>query len=131
VSILRGVSTRDVLLVDDDPRFRAVARSLLPAWGFEVSGAAANGREALDTATRLRPSIVLLDIQMPDIDGFEVTRRLLATAPPPAVVLISTREAIDYGRRIGDSGALGFITKSRLSEDTLRALLRGALDVQR
>ena len=122
------MSARDVLLVDDDPRFRAVARSLLRAWGFEVAGEATSGREALDTASRLRPSIVLLDIQLHDLDGFDVTRRLLATPPAPAVVLISTREAIDYGRRIADSGALGFITKSRLSEDTLRALLPGAVE---
>jgi CheY-like chemotaxis protein len=124
------MSTREVLLVDDDPRFRAVARSLLPAWGFEVAGEAASGREALDTASRLQPSIVLLDIQLPDLDGFDVARRLLATTPAPAVILISTREAIDYGRRIGDSGALGFITKSLLSEDTLRSLLQGAVDGQ-
>jgi DNA-binding NarL/FixJ family response regulator len=123
-----SVSPREVLLVDDDPRFRAVARSLLRAWGFEVAGEAASAREALETASRLRPSIVLLDIQLPDLDGFDVTRRLLATTPAPAVILISTREAIDYGRRIGDSGALGFITKSRLSEDTLRAILGGAVD---
>jgi DNA-binding NarL/FixJ family response regulator len=125
------MSTRDVLLVDDDPRFRAVARTLLPVWGFEVAGEASNGQEALDTARRLQPSIVLLDIQLPDLDGFDVTRRLLATTPAPAVVLVSTREAIDYGRRIGDSGALGFITKSRLSEDTLRALLPSVVDGER
>ena len=125
---LRSVSTPDVLLVDDDPRFREVARNLLPAWGFEVAGEASTGKEALESASALRPAIVLLDIQLPDTDGFDVARRLLATSAPPAVVLISTREAIDYGRRIGDCGALGFITKSHLSGDTLRALLHGGAD---
>jgi CheY-like chemotaxis protein len=119
------MTRRDVLLVDDDPRFRAVAVWLLATWGFEVAGEAATGREALEAARRLRPSIVLLDIQLPDLDGFDVARRMLATtpAPAPAVVLISTREALDYGRQIGDSGAVGFITKSRLSGEALRELL--------
>jgi DNA-binding NarL/FixJ family response regulator len=113
----------DLLLVDDDASFRSTARALLATAGFEVLAEAATGRDALAAAEAVRPTLVLLDVQLPDIDGFEVTRRLRAQPGPPAVVLISTREAIDYGRRISDCGALGFITKSSLSAASLRAML--------
>ena len=76
-------------------------------------------------AARFEPEVVVLDVQLPGINGFEVSRRLLATPRPPVVVLVSTAEAADYGRRIGESGAVGFITKSNLSGDTLHAILRG------
>jgi DNA-binding NarL/FixJ family response regulator len=113
-----------ILLVDDDPAFRAAARDLLGAAGFAVTGEAATGREALATAAAMRPSLVLLDVQLPGIDGFEVVRWLQRQPDPPAIVLISTREAADYGRRVAESGAAGFITKSKLSGDSLRAILR-------
>ena len=122
-SVMRRTS---VLIVDDHDGFRAMARELLASRGFDVVGEASHGRAALQAADRLRPSLVVLfDIRLPDLDGFEVTRLLLASMNPPAVVLVSTREAADYGRRIRDSGALGFITKSNLSGDTLLAILRG------
>jgi DNA-binding NarL/FixJ family response regulator len=85
---------------------------------------AADGRAALDQAGRLHPAIVLLDVQLPDIDGFAVARELVGGPSSPAVVLVSTRDATDYGRRLMDCGAVGFISKSRLSGDTLRAILR-------
>jgi DNA-binding NarL/FixJ family response regulator len=113
----------DLLLVDDDASFRSTARALLATAGFEVLAEAATGSDALAAAEAVRPTLVLLDVQLPDIDGFEVTQRLRAQPGPPAVVLISTREAIDYGRRISDCGALGFITKSSLSAASLRAML--------
>ena len=115
-----------LLIVDDDIAFRGAAKALLGAAGFEVAGEAASGREALQEVCALQPSVVLLDVQLPDIDGFEVMRHLREAAGTPVVVLISTREASDYGRRITDSGADGFITKSRLSAETLRAILHGA-----
>jgi DNA-binding NarL/FixJ family response regulator len=121
----------DLLLVDDDPAFRAAARDLLAGAGFGRILEAATGGDALRTAAAVRPSVVLLDVQLPDIDGFEVTRRLLAEDAPPRVVLISTRDAIDYGRRIVDCGALGFITKARLSAGALRAMLRAQVEAPR
>jgi two-component system nitrate/nitrite response regulator NarL len=120
---------RSVLIVDDHAEFRAMARHLLADHGFNVVGEAEDGASALVEAARLRPSVVVLDIRLPDFDGFEVTRRLLAgeprSGPVPAVVLISTQEAIDLGSPLRESRALGFITKSRLSGATLTAILKG------
>lgn len=118
------MSPTDLLLVDDDAAFRATARALLTSAGFGVLAEAATGLDALAAAAAICPALVLLDVQLPDIDGFEVAQRLRAQARPPAVVLISTREAIDYGRRIRDCGALGFITKSSLTPASLRAMLQ-------
>ena len=115
-----------VLIVDDHAGFREHARALLTAAGFEVVADAADGRAALDRAGRFHPAIVLLDVQLPDIDGFAVARELVERPSPPAVVLVSTRDAGDYGRRLSDSGAVGFISKSRLSGDTLHAVLRSS-----
>lgn len=118
------MSPTDLLLVDDDVGFRSTARALLTSAGFGVLAEAATGVEALAAAAALGPTLVLLDVQLPDVDGFEVARQLRAGPEPPDVVLISTREAIDYGRRIHDCGALGFITKSSLSAASLRAILQ-------
>ena len=114
-----------VLIVDDHAAFRGAARDVLSRSGFDVVGEAADGEDALRAATRFEPEVVVLDVQLPGINGFEVSRRLLATPRPPVVVLVSTAEATDYGRRIDESGAIGFITKSNLSGDTLHAILRG------
>jgi DNA-binding NarL/FixJ family response regulator len=113
-----------VLIVDDHEGFRASARILLADAGFEVVAEAADGRSALALACRIHPEIVLLDVQLPDIDGFLVAKELVRGSPSPAVVLVSTRDAADYGRRLAESGVTGFISKSRLSGDTLRAMLR-------
>ena len=117
-----------VLIVDDHADFRRAARDVLVRSGFDVVGEAADGEDALQAAARFEPQVVVLDVQLPGINGFEVSRRLLATPRPPVVVLVSTAEAADYGRRIGDSGASGFITKSSLSGDTLHAILRGVTE---
>jgi DNA-binding NarL/FixJ family response regulator len=112
---------RTVLIVDDHEAFRASARALLEADGFDVVGEAADGGEALAAATSLRPDIVLLDIQLPDVDGFTVARQLAAVAHPPAVVLVSSRDAASYGPRLGETPAVGFIPKSGLSGEALAA----------
>jgi DNA-binding NarL/FixJ family response regulator len=117
-----------VLIVDDHAGFRAMLRELLSRHGFDVVGEAADGRAAIRAVADLHPAVVVLDIRLPDFDGFEVTRRLLADPPAPGVILVSTRDAADYGRRIATSGALGFIPKSRLSGDTLSAILRRHLE---
>lgn len=117
-----------VLIVDDHAAFRGAARDLLLQSGFDVVGEAADGEDALHAAARFEPEVVVLDVQLPGINGFEVSRRLLAGPRPPVVVLVSTAEAADYGRLIDESGATGFITKSSLSGDTLHAILRGATE---
>ena len=109
--------------MDDDAGFRAAASALLEAAGFRVRAEADSGLAALREAAVHRPELVLLDVQLPDMDGFEVARRLQSGEAPPAIVLISTREAVDYGRRVPESGVAGFISKSRLSGGALRAIL--------
>ena len=113
---------RTVLLVDDHPSFRACARAMLEEGGFTVVGEAENGVAALRAAKELRPDVVLLDIQLPDFDGFEVAERL-AQNGDPAVVLTSSRDASEYGRLIAQSTARGFLPKSELSGPALLALI--------
>jgi DNA-binding response OmpR family regulator len=110
------------LIVDDHDGFRAFARSMLEADGFIVMEAA-NGAEATEAARIIRPGLVLLDIQLPDSDGFEVARRLAGHAGAPVIVLTSTREASDYGGRITSSPAAGFLPKDQLSGVALRRFL--------
>jgi DNA-binding NarL/FixJ family response regulator len=115
---------RTVLIVDDHPSFRATAHALLEADGFTVVGEARNGAEALELAGELRPEIVLLDVQLPDTTGFDVSARLSGrNGDSPSVVLVSSRDASDYGSLIADSGACGFIAKAELSGSAVRALL--------
>jgi DNA-binding NarL/FixJ family response regulator len=112
-----------VLIVDDHPGFRSRARRLLEASGFIVAGEAEDGGGALLASRRLAPDVVLLDIQLPDIDGFEVAHRLSGDADAPAIVFISSREARDYGERLTGARAAGFIAKEHLSGSTLRSML--------
>jgi DNA-binding NarL/FixJ family response regulator len=112
-----------VLIVDDHSGFRSLARALLEAEGFDVVGEAADGGSALDAVDLLHPNIVLLDIQLPGIDGFEVAERLARRGDPPAVVLVSTRGVCSYQRRLARSPVRGFISKSDLSGNALSALV--------
>jgi DNA-binding NarL/FixJ family response regulator len=114
---------RTVLVVDDHDSFRSFARALLQAEGFEIVGEAVDGASALEAAARLRPDLVLLDVQLPDLDGFQVAERLAARDDPPSVVLVSTRDAASYRRRLADTPARGFIPKAELSGPALRALV--------
>lgn len=117
--------TQTILIVDDHAGFRRAARALLLADGFEVVGEAAEGREALEVADRLRPAVVLLDIQLPDIDGFQVAAGLALLAPPPAVVLISSRDRASYGPQLAGAPVTGFLPKSHLTGAAIRALTGG------
>ena len=109
-------------IVDDYEPFRAVARELLERAGYIVAGEAAGADEALAAVAAEAPDVVLLDVQLPDRDGFTVAAAL-AAANGPAVVLISSRDADAYGRRVRSCGARGFISKSKLSAATFAALL--------
>jgi DNA-binding NarL/FixJ family response regulator len=113
----------NVLIVDDHPSFRANARALLEAEGFEVVGEAADGASALQAAAELSPQVVLLDVQLPDMDGFEVATRLTNGGGGPAVVLVSSRDGSDFGPLVERSGARGFIPKAELSGAALLSLL--------
>jgi DNA-binding NarL/FixJ family response regulator len=112
-----------LLIVDDHAGFRASARALLEAEGFDVIGEAADGAQALRAVAELQPEIVLLDIQLPGLDGIEVAGQLAEGADPPAVVLVSSREAAAYGPRLRESAVRGFIPKSALSGEALAALV--------
>jgi DNA-binding NarL/FixJ family response regulator len=116
--------TRTVLIVDDHPSFRATARALLESEGFEVVGEAKDGHEALVQTERLHPEVVLLDVQLPDMTGFEVAKALAASnGDGPAIVLVSSRDGSDYGDQIPACGARGFVPKGELSGAAVRALL--------
>jgi DNA-binding NarL/FixJ family response regulator len=113
-----------VLIVDDHDVFRDSARALLEAEGFAVVGVAADAAAAVAAVERLRPEVVLLDIQLPDADGFTVAERLAAAPDPPRVVLISSRDAAAYGPRLATAPACGFLAKQELSGASLAALVR-------
>jgi DNA-binding NarL/FixJ family response regulator len=115
--------TRTLLIVDDHPSFRASARMLLESEGFEVIGEAEDGRSALAAVEALRPDVILLDVQLPDIDGLEVAARLTANGSGPAIVLTSSRDLADLGPLRDRCDVRGFIPKGELSGAALEALL--------
>jgi DNA-binding NarL/FixJ family response regulator len=115
-----------VLIVDDHPSFRATARLLLESEGFDVVGEAADGAGGLRDARALAPDLVLLDVQLPDIDGFEVAAQLTGAGDGPAVVLTSSRDEADFGPLVAASGARGFVPKAELSGAVLLALMEQA-----
>jgi CheY-like chemotaxis protein len=111
------------LVVDDHPTFRKTARTLLESEGFEVVGEAVDGASAIEAAASLQPDVVLLDIYLPDMEGFEVAKALRRNGTPPAVILTSSRDSSDFGPLVERSGARGFITKADLSGPALAVLL--------
>jgi DNA-binding NarL/FixJ family response regulator len=111
------------LVVDDHLSFRRQARALLASQGHVVVGEAGDGQSAIEAAAVLGPDVVLVDIGLPDIDGFEVARRLTDVEHPPTVVLTSSRDASAYGPLIGASPAAGFVAKDELAGPALVALL--------
>lgn len=112
-----------ILIVDDDQRFRGIARRLLESEGFDVVGEAHDGETALEAARELEPDVVLLDVQLPGIDGLQVAERL-AEQGGPAVVLTSTRDESDFGPQLQESGARGFVPKDELSGERIASLCR-------
>jgi two-component system response regulator EvgA len=104
-----------VLIVDDHPAFRAAARRLLELEGYEVVGEAEDGMSAIAAARALSPDFILLDVQLPDLDGFEVAERLCIDRPMPQIVLTSSRDRSDYGPCLARTPARGFVPKAELS----------------
>jgi len=126
----RGASITDmgptVLIVDDHPGFRRMARRMLEEGGFHVVAEAVDAAGALAAVHEHRPQLVLLDIQLPDLDGFAVAEALVVGTDSPVVVLTSSRSASDYGSRIGRSPARGFVPKAELSGPVLADLFQAA-----
>lgn len=115
---------RRVLIVDDHRVFRQSARRMLEAEGYEVVGEAGDGESAIEAVRRLSPGIVLLDVQLPGIDGFEVASRLTAEQDAPLVVLTSSRAGSDFGPLVTRSGAAGFVPKDELCAAAIERTLR-------
>jgi DNA-binding NarL/FixJ family response regulator len=114
-----------IVIVDDDPTFLATVRLLLEAEGFVVVGEALNGLDGVAAAAQLAPDLVLVDVGLPDIDGFEVVERLADGEGAPPVVLTSIRSADDFGSLIETSRARAFITKDDISGEALAEILNG------
>jgi two-component system, NarL family, nitrate/nitrite response regulator NarL len=112
-----------ILVVDDHAGFRTAVRSMLEAAQFTVVGEAADAAEALRAVDELRPGLVLLDVHLPDGDGFELSRVLALRAAPPVVVLTSSRLISDLKRRVADCPVAGFLAKEALSGPALRSLV--------
>lgn len=122
-SAMAETSTVDVLIVDDQAPFRSVARMIVARIdGWQVVGEAGSGEEALDRAADVSPGVVLMDINLPGIDGIEATRRILDRAPGTAVVLLSTYAAEDLSPEAGTCGAVAYVHKDDLTPSLLREL---------
>jgi DNA-binding NarL/FixJ family response regulator len=114
-----------ILIVDDHPSFRATVKTLLLADGFEVVGEAADGRSAVEAVRRLQPDLVLLDVQLPDKDGFTIATELCPrNGVGPKIVLTSSHDESDFGSIVGTCGAVAFVPKGELTGASLRAVLR-------
>jgi CheY-like chemotaxis protein len=122
-----GVTTpRSVLVVDDQAPFRSAARAVLRRLdGFEFAGEASSGLEAIELVDRLRPALVLMDINMPEMSGIEATRTIVAAHPEVVVILCSTYDAADLPSAASASGAAAYVNKERLAADTIRRLWEG------
>ena len=114
-----GYVSRTVLIVDDHAGFRRQARRSLEADGYKVVGEATSGAAGIEAAAKLEPDIVLLDVHLPDANGFDIVSRMMARS----VVLISTHDRQDYAELIGRSGARGFLSKDQLCGASLEALV--------
>ena len=112
-----------VLIVDDHARFRARARRLLESEGYLVVGEAGDGASALVAVDELGPDVVLLDVHLPDTDGFALAARLSGRSGAPEIVLTSSLDAADVASLLPASGARGFVPKEQLSGPALAALL--------
>jgi DNA-binding NarL/FixJ family response regulator len=114
---------RTVLVVDDHAGFRARVREMLEISGYDVVGEAADGASAVTAARRLRPDVVLLDVRLPDMSGFDVAEQIAGESG--AVVITSSHDASVFRSRMRSSAARGFIAKQDLSGSALADLIGG------
>ncbi|MGN6167802.1 MAG: response regulator transcription factor [Solirubrobacteraceae bacterium] len=114
---------RRLLIVDDNPDFCRLVQQLLELDGYEVVGTEHDGASGLAAAEALSPEVVLLDVQLPDVSGFDLATRLVHEQPGAIVVLTSTHDREDFERLALDSGARGFISKAELTPRELDGLL--------
>jgi two-component system, NarL family, invasion response regulator UvrY len=111
-----------VLIVDDQAPFREVARTVIELTdGFEVAGEAEDGEGAVAAVREQRPDLVLMDVNLPGIDGIEATRRILEQSADVVVLMLSTYEADEYAPRAAEAGAAAYIPKSEFEPDRLAA----------
>jgi DNA-binding NarL/FixJ family response regulator len=123
VSEVDAVSAVRVLVVDDHESFRRVAEAVVEAAdGFVVAGSVGSGEESLVTAEAVEPDLVLMDINLPGIDGIEAARKLRSLASPPVVILLSTYDEDDVDVRARECGAAAYIAKSAFGTDRLAAV---------
>jgi len=116
-----------VLVVDDQAAFRRAMQAVVEeSSGFELVGQASSGEASLVLASQLRPDLVLMDVNLPGIDGLEATRRLRAAAFPPVVLLLSTYDDDAGGQFVAESGAAAYVTKSAFGLDLLHELWTAA-----
>ena len=121
-----GGATR-VLIVDDQEPFRLAARLVVQATdGFEVVGEAASGEEGVALAATLAPDLVLMDVNLPGINGLDATRQILGGSDRVVVLLLSTYEEDEYGPRAAECGAAAYIPKSAFGPDRLTAAWEAA-----
>jgi DNA-binding NarL/FixJ family response regulator len=114
---------KTVLIVDDHDGFRASAREVLELEGFDVVGEVADGASAIQAARELHPDIVLLDVQLPDLDGVELSKKIGSDNGSTEIVLISSRDVSYLAGALAECPACGFISKSELSGAALRKLI--------
>ena len=118
-----------LLIADDHALFRESLRALLEVRGVEVVGEAANGKDAVDLALRLRPDLVLMDLTMPEVDGIEATRRIVAGNPDIRVVVLTASTDDEHLFEALQAGAQGYLLKN-LEADSFFKLLMGAFEGQ-
>ena len=112
-----------VLIVDDQAPFRRAARAVVMATpGFEVSGEAETGEQAVELAASLEPGLVLMDINLPGINGIEATRQITAARPGTVVILLSTYSAEDLPTGASDCGAVGYVNKEEFGPAVIQDL---------
>ena len=119
----RGTKKLRILVADDHELVRRGIRELLRTQrSWRVVGEAANGREAVEKANKLKPDVAIVDISMPDLDGLQATRRIRDAAPTTQVVVLTMHESDQMVRRVLDAGALGYVLKSDLAAQLVKAV---------